>query len=253
MSRRDQLLVASAVMLCVAAAAGRASADTIVFQNQAGQSGGTFTVNSNGVTIGDSSGFGSAADGRISGVADTTTANATSVTGVCSGLGCLELQTGSFIGQDPVVANQYDFNGGGYIRIFGNADGASGPPSTSLLLSTSFDLATTVTLTFDSATCPGPTCQAELSGTLATGILNTSLATFFGVPTLTTTGSDDNSTINFVLTTSGVFPFGTGLANINDVTVQTPGTSVPEPTSVVLFDMGLLGIARPVYRRVVSR
>ena len=88
-NRSYRLLVALALPVAFVASTGVAQAEQITFANNAGQSGGTFTIG-NTVQI---------SGGRISAVAVTGGA-AAAVSGACGTWGCLELVTGAYIGPD---------------------------------------------------------------------------------------------------------------------------------------------------------
>src|SRR5687768_1036572 len=109
-----KLLVVLAVPMVLIAGSGTAQAETITFANNAGQSGGTFTI---GNTVQISS-------GRISAVAVTGGASA-GITGTCGIYGCLELVTGAYVGPDTsTAANDYVYSGSGSsITITGVATG----------------------------------------------------------------------------------------------------------------------------------
>ncbi len=170
MQKRFKLLRALAVPMALIAGSTAAHAETITFANNAGQSGGTFTIG-NTVQI---------SEGRISAVA-VTPGPGSSVTGLCGSLGCLELVTGAYIGPDGSTgANDYIYSGAGSsITITGNVTGAG---ATGVLYSGSYDASTNIRLTFDNE-CFSGTCFGSLGGTLDGGTLNSVLASFFGIST----------------------------------------------------------------------
>ena len=249
-----KLLVALAVPLMVTAAGSAAQAATITFSSLGGSQGGTITVGGT-VTIGTIDSTSTAAvDGRIEQVSVTGGLSAV-ITGLCGTFGCLELQTGAFIGEDlstPGVLD-YTYSGvGSSIKIFGNvaAAGISGNP---LLYSGSYDPTMNLTLKFDN-NCGAPPeasgdCSGSLTGTVDGGTLNAALAAHLGVETTLDGGNVTDLFFGYRGTFIGAPPAGSATVNTNSL--QTFTTVIPEPGSMLLLGTGLLGFARAARRRMV--
>lgn len=249
-----KLLVALAVPLMVTAAGGAAQAATITFSNLSSNNGGTLTVNGV-VTIGDmDDGPNAGVDGVIQEVS-VEGGLAAAITGVCGTFGCLELETGAFIGEDlDTDALDYVYEGdGSSIKIYGAVTAAGIVDEDTLLYVGSYDATTNIRLVFDD-NCQGPevtagACTGSLTGTVDGGTLNAALAFYLGVPTALDDGNITNLFFGYRGTISGE-PGPSGAGTVNTNSLQTD-TVIPEPGSMLLLGTGLLGFARAARRRMV--
>ena len=138
---------------------------------------------------------------------------------------------------------------------------SQGIPNGTALFTGLFDPNANVILTFDDVCVTQPLqCTGALSGTLAPGTLNATLAAALGVSPATLGGNDQNLFIKF----SGIsipvaggptWPTGNALGNTNQLQVITPAATVnplgpvPEPGTLVLLGSGLLFAAKFARRR----
>jgi hypothetical protein len=253
MRNGKKLLVALAVPIMVAVVGSAAQAATITFSSLGSSQGGTITVGGN-VTIGTIDNAATATvDGRIQEVAVSGGLSA-AITGLCGTFGCLELQTGAFIGEDLTTPGVLDYiysGTGSSIKIFGNVE-AAGISGNVLLYSGAYDPNFNLVLLFDDNCGAGPTaaaeCSGSLTGTVNDGALNATLAAFLGVDSSLTGGNITDLFFGYRGTITGT---PSGSATVNTNSLQTFTVPIPEPGSMLLLGTGLLGFARAARRRMV--
>lgn len=241
------------ILVCVGAfltiGVGRANADTVTFNNSSAHPDGVVTI---GNTV-------SLANGVIDTAARIGPLAFGAITGTCgpSGnamFGCLTVTTGAFVGAlGTTVANDYAYLGAGSLISVVGGIPSLGIPAGTTLFNGAFDPNANVVLQFDDVCQSAPTqCTGSITGTLAPGLLNSTLAAAFGVSPNTLGGNNQNLFVSFagVSMPSSGNPSGTGIGNTNQLQVVTPAAPIPEPGTLLLLGTGLLLSAKVARRRL---
>lgn len=239
-----QWMVGAVALVWAGGLATMAGAATIGFEDGLVHVGGTSSVNASGVHL---------QDGRIDAVG-LIGVSAYDITGTCGGYGCLEIQTGAFVGQVAGNPNAFRYAGGGTLSITGTVVTPLTIDPSGVLFSALFDATQDVILQFDTDGFGGRLDTATLQGTLGDGSVETSLASLLGISPLTLTGLSNHFVTSLRVTVgpNGI-PVGGGSVERNDIRAETefpsPNVPVPEPGSLLLLGAGLIGGARVFGRR----